>query len=212
MARWAGVTGAALLTLTACGMSGAERPGEDSADRRAATTSVERFGPQAWGLGEPIARARKDVCQEGQRNWKVTEARYACTVGYSWVLDGASGPDEVSAVLSTLHQTARDLGCKARPKSDLTRAQRYWREEIQTEPASLPSGRYECEGVTLELSPLGPEDPYVEPISLVGSLTGGDVATRVLDEFPDDLERRVESSAQVMLVQVSATATYDVQD
>ena len=38
------------------------------------------------------------------------------------------------------------------------------------------------------------------------------MATRVLDEFPDDLEGRVESSAQVMLVQVSATATYDVQD
>lgn len=203
------VLATAYAVSAGCGFS---PPDPESAqireEREAAAQATEALGPAAWGLGEPLGAAVKDVCQQGQRNWKVKEIRFACTFGRSWVTPGVDRPAEVAAALDDLVARVEDAGCTGTHNGSLDQAIRYWEDGTQREPGSLPGGRYDCDGVELELTPVSPADGYVTPIAVVGRLTGADVATPTLEEFPDDLERTVAASDQAMLWQVTATTTY----
>lgn len=205
VAGWLAVVALA-CTLSACGQTPDPHGAEVEAARDAAAEKVAALGPEVWGLGEPLAGAARDVCQKGQRNWKVKEARFACTLGRSWVLPGAAADDEVRAQLRDLQARAEQAGCAG--FDDLRHAQEYWRAGQQDDPGRLPGGRYTCGAVDLELTPASPTESYLAPISLIGSLTGEDVAVLQNEEFPADLDARVRAFGGVLVWQVTASSRY----
>jgi hypothetical protein len=199
-----------LLALLAAACGGAPA-GPTEAERREADAAVQQLGPDAWDLGEPVAAARQDVCQEGQRNTKVHEVASACTVGRSWVLPAAAGREGVAEAIERMEGRLDALACEPVGDQSLEVALRYWREGVQREPGMLPAGRFTCGDTRVEVATLSPREDRVTPITLVGDLTGGDVGEPETDPFPTDVEERVADSGQAMLWQVTVTRRYAVR-
>lgn len=199
----------AALLLVGCSGGGPAAPTD--AQRSEAVASVAELGPDALGLGEPLATASQDVCQEGQQNSKVTEVESACTVGRSWILPAAEGRADVAGAIDALRDRLADRGCESVRKGGLDLAARYWSDGVQEEPGMLPGSTFACGSTEVEVSSVSPAEPRVSPISLVGDLTGGDVGEPDTEAFPSDVEQRVEDSGQVLLWQITVTQQYAVR-
>lgn len=196
------------LTLAACGGAPAA-PTEQ--ERRVAETAVQELGPAAWDLGEPIAAASQDICQEGQQNYKVKEVDSACTVGRSWILPAAKGRADVAGAIDAMRSRLQGLDCEPVGSDALDKARRYWADGVQDEPGMLPGSRFTCGDARVEVSSVSTGEPRVTPISLVGDLTGGDVGEPDTEAFPADVEQRVEHSGQALLWQITVTQQYAVR-
>ncbi len=199
-----------LLALLAAACGGAPA-GPTAAERRDAGAAVQRLGPDAWDLGDPLAEAGQDVCQRGQQNWKVDEVDAACTLGRSWVLPAAERRGDVTGAIEDMRARLARLGCESVGSSSLDKALQYWTEGVQAEPGSLPGDRFTCDGTEVDVATLSPAADDVTPITLVGDLTGGDVGEPEVDPFPSDLEARIRASDQAMLWQITVTREYAVR-
>lgn len=188
------------------------RPAEPTAaEREAAAGRVEALGPEVWDLGEPLASAGQDVCQEGQQNWKVEEVDSACTVGRSWILPAARSRADVAGAIDAMRARLAGLDCEPVGSDALDRARRYWADGVQDEPGKLPGARFTCGDARVEVSSVSPAEPRVTPISLVGDLTGGDVGEPRTEEFPADVEQSVQGSGRALLWQITVTQQYAVR-
>lgn len=205
-----GTTFAVALLLAACG-SGPTQPTD--AQREDAAAAVERYGPEAWGLGDALLTASADVCQEGQRNWKVDETGFACTSGASWVLPAADTDADVTAAIDAMIDAVDALGCETVGSKDwLAEARRYWVDGVQAEPGMLPRGRFTCDDVTVEIGTLSAAVPDLTRIENVATLTGGDVGTPDVADYPADAEQQVRDTGAAMLWEVVASTRYATQD
>lgn len=201
----------AVLLLAAGCTSAPEAPTE--AQRDDAVAAVEEYGPDAWGLGDALAAASADVCQEGQENYKVDEVGFACTVGRSWVLPAARTDADVTAAIDAMSAAVDELGCEPVGSKDwLAEARRYWVEKVQAEPGRLPSGRFTCDDVTVEIGTLSAAVPDLTRIEGVATLTGGDVGTPDVEDYPADAEQQVRDTGAAMLWEVVASTRYATQD
>lgn len=200
---------AALLLVAGCSDPVATAPTQE--ERAEAEAAIEELGPAAWDLGDPVASASQDVCQEGQQNSKVKEVDSACTVGRSWILPAAEGRADVAGAIDAMRTRLQGLDCEPVGSDALDKARRYWADGVQDEPGMLPGSHFSCDGARVEVSSVSPGEPSVTPISLVGDLTGGDVGEPETEAFPSDVEQRVEDSGQVLLWQITVTQTYAVR-
>lgn len=200
---------AALLLVAGC--SDPEPAAPTQEQRAEAEAAVEKLGPDAWGLGEPIATASQDICQEGQQNSKVKEVDSACTAGRSWILPAAGGRADVASAIDAMRTRLQGLGCEPVGSDALDKARRYWADGVQDEPGMLPGARFSCDDARVQVSSVSPGEPRVTPISLVGDLTGADVGEPDTEAFPADVEQRVEESGQALLWQITVAQTYAVQ-
>lgn len=199
----------AALLLTGCSGGGPTPPTD--AQRSEAVASVAELGPDAFGLGEPIAEAGQDICQEGQQNVKVKEVDSACTVGRSWILPAAEGRAQVDGAIESMQERLDGLGCEPLVSRSLDLALRYWREGVQSDPGALPGRRFSCGDAEVDVATLSPTDARLTPITLVGDLTGDDVGEPETDPFPADVETLVRRSGQALLWQITVTQQYAVR-
>lgn len=199
-----------LLVVAGCGASAPERPSDAdlAPERSAAEKAVSAFGPSAWDLGDPLAEASRDVCQDGQRNSKVHEVAFGCTVGRSWLLPAAGDRDDVEVALETMLDRLADLGCEPVGEGGLDVALRYWTEGTTGDAGALPTGRYTCDGTDVQLQPVSATNLRLDPVSVIGDLTGGDVGTPQEQPFAADVEQQVEATGDALLWQVTASRTY----
>ena len=205
------VLSAVLALLLLAGCSDPEPTPPTQEQRAEAEAAVEKLGPAAWDLGEPLATAAQDICQEGQQNSKVKEVDSACTAGRSWILPAADGRADVAGAIDAMRTRLQGLGCEPVGSDALDKARRYWADGVQDEPGMLPGSRFSCDDARVEVSSVSPAEPRVTPISLVGDLTGGDVAEPDTEAFPADVEQRVEDSGQALLWQITVTQQYAVR-
>lgn len=206
--RRACVVVAVLALLTACW---AEVPEANSPavedERRAALASAEAVGADVIDDREVLATARRDVCRTGQQNSKVDESAFACVVAYGWVLSGAAEESGVAAELARMSDLLSGRGCEPIREGGLATAERYWREDVQADPGQLPSANFRCGEATVEVDPVSPSTPRVPPIALQDVLNGDDVAEPTLEEYPADVESRIEA-AGAMSWNVVVTQVY----
>lgn len=199
------------LLLTAACTSAPQGP--TGAQRQDAAAAVERYGPDAWGVGDALLTASADLCQEGQQNWKVDEIGFACTAGRSWVLPAAETDADVTAAIDAMIDAVDRAGCETVGSKDwLGEARRYWVEKVQAEPGRLPRGRFTCGDVTVEIGTLSAAVPDLTRIENVATLTGGDVGTPDVQDYPADAEQTVRDTGAAMLWEVVASTRYATQD
>lgn len=199
----------ALLLLAGCSDAAPTPPTQEQ--RAEAGAAVERLGPDAWDLGEPLAAAMQDVCQEGQQSSKVDEVDSACTLGRSWILPAAASRADVAGAIDAMTDRLADLGCESTLKDGLATASRYWRDGVQAEPGRLPGSTFTCGTSEVDVGTLSPVEPRPTSVASVGDLTGGSVGEPDVDDFGTDVEQRVEDSGQALLWQITVTQTYAVQ-
>lgn len=200
---------AVALGVSACAADTPDpRSDEVAAERKVAKAEVVELGPDTWGLGAPLAGQGRDVCQTGQRNWKVTEPSFGCATGQVWILPGAATNDDVLPAIDAMMASVADLGCTAGTSSGLLMARKYWTDEVQSVPSDLPSGRFECGKVSLDVGFTAPDAQVRYPLGFIGRLTGGEETVLEQQEYdPTDLAELARRS-DAFLWEIAAVREY----